>query len=324
MTLFRPSRREILKMTAMAPAFALPALPLRAELGAPSAANVGYFHFTLGEARVTVLSDGHFSLPTSGLGVNADPAEVRALLEAHYMSPEQGYSHTNHLYVELGEARVLVDVGGGSRWLEGTGRLLANMQAAGIDPAGVTHVVITHAHPDHIWGIRDDFDEPLFPDARYFIGRAEHEHWLQDGLVDRVAPEEQQFVLGAVNSINAEGVEWTLLENDDEVAPGIRVIDTPGHTPGHQSVVVESGGKQLVALGDSMSHVVTNFVRPGWFNGFDSDGAQTVETRLRLLDWTATDRVAVLGYHFPFPGVGHVLREGDGWRFLPALWQFGG
>lgn len=73
-----------------------------------------------------------------------------------------------------------------------------------------------------------------------------------------------------------------------------------------------------------MSHVVTNFVRPGWFNGFDSDGAQTVETRLRLLDWTATDRVAVLGYHFPFPGVGHVLREGDGWRFLPALWQFGG
>ena len=101
------------------------------------------------------------------------------------------------------------------------------------------------------------------------------------------------------------------------------MIATPGHTPGHLSVVVESNGQQLIALGDAMSHAQASFARPEWYNGFDMDGEQTVATRKRLLDMAATDRMAVLGYHFPFPGVGHVMRDGDAYRFVPALWQFG-
>lgn len=321
MTLIKPTRREILKLAAMAPAFALPGA-VRAQLGPPDAANPAYFRFTLGEARLTILSDGFFSLPADGLGVNAPREDVEAFLERHYLSPEDGYSHTNHLLVELDDAKVLVDVGSGSRFMPTTGRLLASIEAAGIDPSGITHVVITHAHPDHIWGIRDDFDEPLFPDAQYFIGQAEHDYWMQDDLVNQVAAEDQQFVLGAVNSITLDGVDWTLLKDGDEVVPGLRVIDTPGHTPGHQSVVLDSGGRQVMALGDAMSHAYTNFAHPDWYNAFDADGDQTVATRKRLLDMAATDRIAILGYHFPFPGVGHVLREDDSYRFLPALWQF--
>lgn len=321
MTLLKPTRREILKLAAMAPAFALPGA-VRAQLGAPDAPNPAHFRFTLGDARITILSDGFFSLPTEGLGVNAPREEVQAFLEQHYLSPVDGYSHTNHLLVESGDAKVLVDVGSGSRFLPTVGRLMTNMQNAGIDPSEITHVVITHAHPDHIWGIRDDFDEPLFPDAQYFIGQAEHDYWMQDDLVNQVPPEDQQFVLGAVNSITADGLEWTFVRNDDEIVPGVRVIDTPGHTPGHMSVVVESGGKQLIALGDSMSHAYTNFAHPDWYNGFDADGEQTVATRMRLLDMAAADRIAILGYHFPFPGVGHVLRQGDSYSFIPALWQF--
>ena len=105
--------------------------------------------------------------------------------------------------------------------------------------------------------------------------------------------------------------------------PGLRVIATPGHTPGHLSVVIESAGQQFMALGDSMNHAYMNFAKPDWYNGFDMDGAQTVATRRRLLDMAAADRIAVLGYHFPFPGVGHVMRDGDAYRFVPALWQFG-
>lgn len=321
MTVLKPTRREILKLAAMAPAFALPGA-VRAQLGAPDTPNPAHFRFTLGDARITILSDGFFSLPADGLGVNAPRDEVRAFLEAHYLSPEDGYSHTNHLLVESGDAKVLVDVGSGSRFLPTVGRLMANMENAGIDPSGITHVVITHAHPDHIWGIRDDFDEPLFPDAQYFIGQAEHDYWMQDDLVNQVAPEDQQFVLGAVNSLTADGLDWTLLQNDQEIVPGIRVIDTPGHTPGHMSVVLEAGGRQVMALGDAMSHAYTNFAHPEWYNNFDADGDQTVATRMRLLDMAAADRIAILGYHFPFPGVGHVLREGDSYRFLPALWQF--
>lgn len=328
MTIFKPTRREIMKLAAMAPVFALPALgrpgAALAQLGAPATDNPAHFRFTLGEARLTILSDGYFSLPTSGLGVNADPADVRAFLEQHYLSPDEGYSHTNHLLIEAGEAVVLVDVGSGSRFMPTTGRLMANLEAAGVDPASITHVVITHAHPDHIWGIRDDFDEPLFPDAEYVIGAVEHAHWLQDDLVNKVAPEDQQFVLGAVNSLTLDGVEWRLVADGEEVVPGVRMIATAGHTPGHMSVMLDSGGKQLMALGDAMSHAYTNFAHPEWYNGFDADGAQTVATRLRLLDMAAADRIAVLGYHFPFPGVGHVLREGESWRFLPTLWQFEG
>ena len=321
MSLLKPTRRDLFKMAAAAPAFAMP-MAARAELGAPEGGNPSHFKFSVGDARVTVVSDGYFRLPTDGLGVNADPEEVQAFLKRHFLSPELGYSHTNHLFVEVGDARVLVDVGSGNRFMENTGQLMGNLEAAGIDPYGITHVVITHAHPDHIWGIRDGFDEALIPGAEYLIGEAEHGYWMQDGLVDRVPAEDQQFVLGAVNSINVDGAEWTLVQDGHEVVPGLTMIDTPGHTPGHMSLRVDSGDQSLIAMGDAMTHAYTNFAHPEWYNNFDADGEQTVATRKRLLDMCAEDRIAVLGYHFPFPGVGHVQRDGDTHRFVPALWQF--
>lgn len=322
MTLLKPTRRDLLKLAAIAPTFALPSAAL-AQLTPPTTTNPAHFNFTIGDARLTILSDGYFTNAASGLGINADPAEVQNFLESHFLSTDENYAHTNHLYIELGEARVLVDVGSGTRFTQSTGRLLANMEAAGIDPDAITHVIITHAHPDHIWGIRDDFDEAIFPDAEYIIGAKEHAHWMQPDLVNHVAPSAQQIVLGAVNSINADGVDWTLAQNNHDVAPGITMIDTPGHTPGHMSLRIESAGKSLIALGDCLNHVYMNFEHPDWYNGFDMDGAQTVATRKHLLDMAATDRIAVLAYHFPFPGVGHVMRNGDNFAFVPALWQFG-
>lgn len=321
MTLIRPTRRDILKLAAIAPGFAFPAMA-RANLGAPALANPGHFRFSLGEARLTVISDGFFTQPIGGVAVNADRDEVAAVLERYFLPREINYAHTNHLLVELGDAKVLVDVGSGSRFFPTTGRLLANIEAAGIDPASITHVFITHAHPDHIWGIRDDFDESIFPDAEYFIGEIEHGYWMRDGLANDVAPEDQQFVVGAVNSINVDGVDWTLLNDGDQIAPGISVLMSPGHTKGHMSLRVESGGEQLIATGDALSQVWMNFAHPAWYNDIDADPAETVATRNRMLDMAAADRIALVGYHFPFPGVGHVVRDGAAYRFIPALWQF--
>ena len=321
MSVIRPTRRDILAMAAAAPAFTLP-VAARASLGAPVGGNPAHFRFTLGEATLTVVSDGRLEVPANGLGVNADPAEVKAFLESYFLSPEMNYSHTNHLLIELGDAKVLVDVGSGDRFLPTAGELMGNLEAAGIDPMEITHVVITHAHPDHIWGVRDDFDEAIIPDAQYFIGASEHAYWMQDGLAARAPAEAQQFIVGAVNSLNVDGAEWTLVENEQEVAPGVRVIDTPGHTPGHMAVVVDSGGQQLIAVGDALNHAYMNFARPDWVNSFDMDGDQTVSTRKRVLDMAATDRIALLGYHFPFPGVGHVRKAGEAYQFVPALWQW--
>ncbi|AUC52890.1 MBL fold metallo-hydrolase [Sagittula sp. P11] len=323
MSIIRPTRREILAMAASAPALTLPALGRAQTLGAPASGNPQHFSFTLGEAKLTVVSDGRLEVPANGLGVNADPEEVKAFLESYFLSTETNYSHTNHLVIEIGDAVVLVDVGSGDRFLPTAGELMGNLSDAGIDAEAITHVVITHAHPDHIWGIRDDFDEAILPGAAFHIGTAEHEFWMQDGLAARMPQDLQQFAVGAVNSLEVDGAEWTLVNHEDEIVPGVRVIDTPGHTPGHMSVVVESGGKQLIALGDAMNHAYMNFARPGWYNNFDMNGELTVETRQNLLDMAATDRMAVLGYHFPFPGVGHVMKEGDAYRFVPALWQWG-
>ena len=321
MTMLKPSRRDLLKLAAAMPAYALSA-PL-AGATVLSGAGPTHFRFDIGAMKITIVSDGHLGLPTSGLGVNADPDEVTAFLEQHQLSTTEHYSHTNHVVIETGEATVLVDVGSGSRFMPTSGRLMDNLAAAGIDTAAITHVVITHAHPDHVWGIRDDFDEPIFPDAEYIIGRTEYDYWMQDGLATSVPTEMQQFVVGAVNSLTADGLEWTMAEDGHEVVPGVSLAFTPGHTLGHMSVRIESEGKQLIALGDSMTHAYISMERPGWVSGFDMDGDLTVETRKRLLDMCASDEIAVVGYHFPFPGVGHVMRDGGAYRFVPALWQWG-
>lgn len=316
-----PTRRDLMKLAAIAPAFAMPSAA-RAQLGAPVAGNPTHFSFMIGEAKLTVVSDGYFTLPLSMFGINATPEEVQAFMQAHYLPTDTNYAHTNHLLIEKGDAKLLVDVGSGHRFFDTAGRLVANLNALGIAPDDITQVVITHAHPDHIWGIRDEFDEPLFPSARYYLGEAERAYWMQDGLVDQVDLTEQQFVVGAINAINAEGVEWELMQAGHEVIPGVTVIDTPGHTPGHMSVLLADGDNSLIALGDSMNHAWMNFAHPGWYNSSDTDGDLAVQTRKRLLDMAATDRIPVLGYHFPFPGVGHVMSEGDSYRFIPALWQF--
>jgi len=321
MTFFKPTRRDLLKIAAAAPAFALPA-PVAAALMGPSGSQPAYHRFTLGAAKITVISDGHFTMPTSELGVNADRAEVAEFLKAHYLASDISYRHTNHMFIELGDAKVLVDVGSGSRFVGTVGKLVENLDAAGIDTDEITHVAMTHAHPDHIWGLRDDFDEPIFPDAEYVMGGTEIDYWLQDDLVNKVAPEQQQIVLGAINSINAEGVDWTVANDGTEVAPGIRMLATPGHTVGHMSVMVESEGESLIALGDSFTNVYMDFAQPEWVIERDHDPELTVKTRKHLLDMTATDKIAVLGYHFPFPGVGHVTKDASGYRFVPALWRW--
>ncbi|WP_372602973.1 MBL fold metallo-hydrolase [Actibacterium sp.] len=323
MARFDLTRRRLLKLAAAAPVLTLPAAPALAQLGGPVAGgNTAHYRFSLGSMTLTVVSDGYLGLPVNALAVNASDTDVAAFLQAHYLSQNENYSHTNHLVIDTGSAVVLVDIGSGNRFMPTAGRLMDNLRSAGIDPASITHVVFTHAHPDHIWGIRDDFDEPLLPDAEYVIGGAEHDWWLQDGLASSVAPEDQQFVVGAVNSLTTEGVDWVRGMDGYEVVPGVRMIDSPGHTLNHMSIVLESDGKQLIALGDCMTHAYISVERPDWHSGRDIDGDMASATRKRLLDMAAADRIAVLGYHFPFPGVGHIMRDGDGYRFVPAMWTW--
>lgn len=319
---FAPSRRDLLRLAALAPALALTS-PLRAAAAA-AAQNAGWFRFTLGEAEVTIVSDGHLTTPASLLGVNADPEAVKAFLSGHFLDTEVNYAHTNHVIVRAAGRTVLTDVGSGEKFQPTAGKLLQNLAAAGMRAQDITDVALTHAHPDHVWGALDDFDEPRIPDAIHHIGRTEHDWWMQDGLFDRVPEGMQAFVAGARNALRPMGEmdRLAFVAHGAEIAPGVTMIDTPGHTAGHMSLAVQSAGAKMLVIGDALNNGYVSAERPDWIFGFDLDGAQAVATRRRLLEMAATERMTVVGYHFPFPGVGHLVRDGAAYRFIPALWRW--
>lgn len=318
------NRRTLLGGLAAPFVVTMPSLARAAITGPDGAQAAGFTRFTLGEFKITIVSDGNLTTPANLLGVNAENGDLAEFLESRYLDTITNYAHTNHVIINTGDAVVLVDVGSGDKFQQTAGRLLENLEAAEIDPGDITHVALTHAHPDHVWGMMDDFgDEPRFAEASYAIGAAEFEWWMKDGRVDGVPDGMKPFVVGAQNALSPVADRMSMLTDGGEVAPGVRMISTPGHTIGHMSVVVESGGQSLLVLGDAINHAHVSFERPDWQFGFDMDKDQAVITRKRLLDMAATDRMAVSGYHLPFPGVGHVARDEGAYRFVPALVRWG-
>ena len=323
----RPSRRGFLTAGAAAAAALAPGLRSLAAPSAPrSEQNAGWCRFAFGDFEITVLSDGNLSTPTDLIGTNEKRETVEAFLQSAFQPTDSNYAHTNHLLIDTGEARVLVDVGSGDKFQPSAGKLLANMEAAGIDPSSVTHVALTHAHPDHVWGMMDDFgDAPRMPEAAYAIGAAEYDWWTAEDRIGRVPEAMQAMVVGAQNALKPVAEKTSMMKDGGEIVPGVRMMSTPGHTAGHMSVLIESKGETLLATGDAINHAQVSFERPKWHFGFDVDKEQAVATRLKLLDMMASDRMTLVGYHMPFPGVGHVARdkaEADAYRFIPAPWRW--
>lgn len=316
-------RRSVLKLAA---GTALLGAGAHLGLAAPALATgqaPGYFRFALGDFMITVVSDGHLETPASLLGAGQDPQVVAEFLRSRALDPVTNYAHTNLTLIDTGERKILVDVGSGDRFQPTAGRLLDNLDAAGIAPEEVDTLVITHAHPDHVWGMMDDFDDLMrLPDAQPVIGATEFDWWMQDGRVDSVPEAMQPFVVGARNALSPVAERIRRVNDGDEVAPGVSVMATPGHTPGHLSVVARSGDQALLVTGDAINHPYVSFEHPDWHFGFDMDRKAAAETRRLLLTRAAADEMTVVGYHLPFPGVGRVARRGDRFSFLPAVWRW--
>ena len=318
------TRRGLLGSALAAPA--LITVPARAAMTPPGGEqNAGWYRFGLGDFEITVISDGNLTVPTTTIGSNRPRQEVTAWLEDRLLNPATNYSHTNHILVDTSDAKVLVDVGSGDRFQPTAGRLAANLEAAGIDVADITHVALTHAHPDHVWGMMDDFgDEPRLPAAVYYIGAAEFDWWMAEDRVQKVPEMMQAFVVGAQNALGPVVEKTAMVKDGADVVSGVTMIDTPGHTMGHMSVMIESDGNAMLVTGDAINHVYASFEHPEWHFGFDIDKDLAVSTRRKLLDMVASDRIAISGYHLPFPGIGHVARRGQAYEFLPAPWIWGG
>jgi glyoxylase-like metal-dependent hydrolase (beta-lactamase superfamily II) len=279
----------------------------------------------VGEIDVLVVSDGVLSLPGAMLGHNIDPAARAAWLEDMFLPPDVLEWALNTVVVRSGGRTILIDAGIGGEFpdLPRAGLWAQRLEAAGIDLASVTDVVLTHMHMDHCGGLlADGVKERLRPDLRVHVAAAEAEFWespdfsrvsMPPGFPDALRRTAKRF-------LNEFGSHMRPFEAEREVAPGVVVQRTGGHTPGHSVVRLASGGDRLTFAGDLVFQV--GFEHPDWYNGFEHDPAEAARVRVRLLRELAANRESLVATHLSFPSVCHVAVAGDVFRWVPGPWEY--
>lgn len=272
---------------------------------------------TVGDWTVTSLSDGNLVLPANFI-FETMPADELQPLKEQFNIGDSLTPPCNVTLLQNGDRNVLVDVGAGPEFQSTAGFLLEALDSIGLAPEDVTDVIFTHAHPDHIWGLLDDFDDLAFWDATYQIGQTEFDYWMNPNTVDEIGEARATFAVGAARRLERIADQVTLFKDGEEVLPGIAARATFGHTPGHMAFEVRSGSESLMVLGDCIGNHHVAFERPDWLSGSDQDQASAAETRVKLLDQLATEQMAVLGFHLPGNGIGRVEKVDSAYRFVPA------
>lgn len=271
----------------------------------------------LGNLRITTLSDGHLQLPESFLIGDLPRDEARAILDAAGVAAGGYEPPCNVTLLRSGADVVLFDAGAGPGFMQSTGRLPEALAALDLTPDDITHVVFTHGHPDHLWGAIDDFDEPLFVNARHLIGRIERDYWTDPETPESIGAERQSFAAGAARRIELLADRLETFEEDDEILPGVAARASYGHTPGHMSFEI-GGGRALVA-GDTIGNAHLAFARPEWPMPADQEPEQAARTRLSLLQELAEREVPLIGFHLPGGGIGRVAKNGDEFSFVSEM-----
>jgi glyoxylase-like metal-dependent hydrolase (beta-lactamase superfamily II) len=280
----------------------------------------------VGNIDVMVISDGVLALPGAMLGHNIDPAIRGAWLEHNFLPAEELEWALNVVVVRSGGRTILVDAGLGSDPnlnLPRAGKLVQRLEAAGVDLTSVTDVVLTHLHMDHIGGLLvDGVRDRLRPDLEIHLSAAEAKFWAAPDFSRVSMPPGFPDALRrtATRFLNEFDSQLRTFDTEYEVAPGLLVRRTGGHTPGHSVVRMASGGDRLTFAGDAVFQV--GFEHPDWYNGFEHDPEEATRVRVRLLRELAEKRESLVATHLSFPSVCHVAVDGDVFRWVPGPWEY--
>lgn len=286
---------------------------------APEKQIPGVYHHRVGDITVTGISDGFLDGNLDVLR-NIEKEEARQILADNFRPARR--TAVNCFLIHTAGKRVLVETGCGTYMAATGGRLLANLAAAGIDPASIDTVLLTHMHPDHSAGLTDlTTGKKHFPNAELVMHENEPKHWFDDAAMARGDDREKKlFFQAGREQTEPYRKQWRLFQKG-EVLPGVTAMPFHGHTPGHTGYLVASGGQSLLIWGDIVHVPEVQTARPEVCMAFDSDKGQAEATRRRVFDMVATDRLLVTGMHLHFPGFAHLVRQGTGYRLLPAAWE---
>ncbi|HHC29936.1 MAG TPA: MBL fold metallo-hydrolase [Rhodobacterales bacterium] len=273
----------------------------------------------LGEMRLTTLSDGYLTQPPAFRYGPMPREELAAYLASTGTDPNAPITPPCNITLLRHEDRVILfDAGAGLGFLPTVGALPDALAAVGIAPQDVTHVLFTHGHADHLWGVLDDLDDPLFANATHMMGRGEFDYWFDPETVTSIAEDRVPMAVGAKRRLDVLAERMALFDDGQEILPGIAARATPGHTAGHMSFELRAGNAGAMVVGDAILNEHFSVAHPDWHDGADTDRAQAAATRLALLDQLAHDQMPMIGFHMAGGGIGHVERSASGFGFIPA------
>lgn len=317
------NRRDVLISAggvATAAAFSSPASAQKAAAD-PRGQVAAVWRKGIGGRIVTAVSDGYVPFEAWHLP-NIDPEARAALLREAFLPTEIYQGSVNAYVVDDGVSVTLIDAGSGSTLGPETGHLVTNLRAAGYAPEDVTTLLATHLHPDHIGGAYDGSRAAVFPNAEFVVSEADHAFWTDAGMKARAPDAARSLWDIAATALAAYEGRVRRFEGSAEILPGVAPVPLPGHTPGQAGYRLTDGADTMLIWADVIHVAPIQLKRPEVAFVFDTDPVAAAEIRRRTLERVSADRVLVGGMHLPFPGVGNIVRDAEGYDFVASRWGY--